>query len=269
MPHVSECEILENLEVAPDHFRLLFRDRKMANQARPGQFCMIQVQRGYYPLLRRPMSFERIFKDRLSILYKIEGDGTELLSRAQPGQTLSIQGPLGNGFPIEDRFERHIIVSGGIGVAPFLALADTLAEEINVVPEVILAARSKSFILCDDEFLHLGAKLFLATDDGSRGEKAYAAQMLEKLSPTPRDRVYVCGPMIMMSTTSEVAMAAGAHCQVALEAQMACGDGACVGCVVESMMESEGEKMVRVCCDGPVFDTTIIDWRARNMAYDR
>ncbi len=101
------------------------------------------------------------------------------------------------------------------------------------------------------------------------GTKAYAAQMLEKLDPGPKDRVYVCGPMIMMATTSEVAVKAGADCLVALEAQMACGDGACLGCVVESTRELEGEKMIRVCCDGPVFDTRLVDWQAHNMAYDR
>lgn len=269
MPYVHDCEILENEEVAPGHYRLLFTDESIAQEAQPGQFCMIQVQAGYYPLLRRPMSFERVFKDSLSILYKVEGEGTRLLSQARPGQTVSIQGPLGKGFPVEDGFVRHIIVAGGIGVAPFPALAEALSEQIGVQAEVIIAARSKRFILCDDILAELGNKVHIATDDGTLGEKAYAAQMLESLSPTSEDRVYVCGPMIMMSTTSEVALKAGANCLVALEAQMACGDGACLGCVVESTKESEGEKMVRVCCDGPVFDTSLIDWAAHNMAYDR
>jgi len=269
MPFIQDCEIIENTEVAPDHFRLEFSSQSIAKAAQPGQFCMLQVQDGYFPLLRRPMSFEQIFKDRLTVLYKIEGEGTRMLSRLQPGRTISVQGPLGCGFPIEDRFDRHIIVAGGIGVAPFPALTNALMERINQKPEVILAARSKNLILDDDEFIKSGCKVHLATDDGSLGTKAYAAQMLEQLEPGPKDRVYVCGPMIMMATTSEVAVNAGADCLVALEAQMACGDGACLGCVVESTKELEGEKMIRVCCDGPVFDTRLVDWHAHNMAYDR
>ena len=268
MPTVQHCEILENEEVAPEHFRIRLHSPEIAADARPAQFCMLQVHEGYYPLLRRPMSFERILEDSVTVLYKTEGEGTRILSKLRAGAAISVQGPLGNGFPVEDRFDRHIIVAGGIGVAPFPALAEALTTEIEVRPEVIIAARSDKHILCDDFFQDLGCKVHLATDDGSAGKKAFAASMLESLAPGPSDRVYACGPMIMMKTTSEVAVKAGANCLVALEAQMACGDGACLGCVVESKLEQEGEKMIRVCCDGPVLDTTLIDWDAHNTAYD-
>lgn len=132
---------------------------------------------------------------------------------------------------------------------------------------MILAARSKDLLICEEEFRELGCKIYLATDDGSAGKKAYASRMLEELAPDEKTRVYACGPMVMMKTTSEAALAAGANCLVSLEAQMACGDGACLGCVVESRLEKEGEKMVRVCLDGPVFDARVIDWEARNLAY--
>ena len=269
MPCVRDCEILENQKVAPDHFRIRLHAPDIARDARPAQFCMLQIQEGYYPLLRRPMSFEQIFDDTVTILYKTEGEGTRMLAGLRPGSSISVQGPLGNGFPIEDRFERHILVAGGIGVAPFPALAEALTTEIGARPEIILAARTKDYILCDDFFAGIGCDVHIATDDGSLGTKAYAADLLATLQPGPKDRVYVCGPMIMMRTTSAVAVDAGADCLVALEAQMACGDGACLGCVVESIQEREGEKMVRVCCDGPVLDTTLIDWHAHNTAYDR
>ncbi len=269
MPYVRDCEILKHEEVAPDHFRIELEAPEIAREARSGQFCMLQVQPGYDPLLRRPMSFERLYENSVTVLYKVEGVGTRLLSRAQVGTQISVQGPLGNGFPLEEDFGRHILVAGGIGVAPFPALAEALVTELGRRPEVIIAARTKSAILCDDYFAELGCDTYVTTDDGSLGVKGYAAQMLAELHPGPRDRVYVCGPMVMMSTTSEVAVRDGASCLVALEAQMACGDGACLGCVVESKKELEGERMVRVCRDGPVFDTTIIDWQAHNMAYDR
>ena len=269
MPYVLDCEILENERVAPDHFRIRFEAPEIARDVRPAQFCMMQIQAGYCPLLRRPMSFERIYEDSVTVLYKIEGEGTRLLSQHRPGGRIAVQGPLGNGFPLDEGFERHIVVAGGIGVAPFPALVEALVNDMDVRPEVIVAARTKDYVLCDDLFTELGCHVHIATDDGTLGVQAFAAQMLDELKPGPEDRVYVCGPMIMMSTTSQVAVGAGANCLVALEAQMACGDGACLGCVVESTKDLEGEKMVRVCSDGPVFDATMIDWAAHNMAYDR
>jgi dihydroorotate dehydrogenase electron transfer subunit len=266
--YLLDCEILENYEVAPEQYRMVFRSPELAGEARTGQFCMLAVAPGLYPFLRRPMCFERILDDRISILYKVEGEGTALLAKMRPAATIAVQGPLGNGFPVDKSFNRHIIVSGGIGVATFPGLAETLVRECNATPEVILAARTKHLILCEEEFRAMGCTVYVATDDGSAGEKAYAAEMLERLSPGPGARVYACGPMIMMETTSAVATKAGANCLVSLEAQMACGDGACLGCVVESKHAVEGEKMVRVCLDGPVFDTTIIDWEAHNTAYD-
>lgn len=268
MPIVADCEVVENAEIAPLHYRMIIRAPEMAREAVAGQFCMMQAAGGYDPFLRRPMCFERVHTDSLSILYKIEGEGTRLLAGFLPGQSISIQGPLGKGWPLVKDYDRHIIVSGGIGVAPFPALAEAIIEKWEKAPEVILAARNDSLIMCENEFREMGCTVYLATDDGSAGEKAFASEMLERLSPGPGTCVYACGPMIMMKATTEVALAAGADCLVSLEAQMACGDGACLGCVVESKYESEGEKMVRVCCDGPVFDTTVIDWECHNLAYD-
>ncbi|MCL4691240.1 MAG: dihydroorotate dehydrogenase electron transfer subunit [Candidatus Hydrogenedentes bacterium] len=268
MRYLVDCEILENYEVAPEQFRMVIRSPELAGEAKTGQFCMLAVSEGLYPFLRRPMCFERIHEDRISLLYKVEGEGTALMAKMRPGGTIAVQGPLGNGFPLDASFERHIIVAGGIGVATFPGLAEALVKECGVTPEVILAARTKHLVLCEDEFRALGCNVHIATDDGSAGEKAYAADMLARISPGPGTRVYACGPMIMMETTSAVATQAGADCLVSLEAQMACGDGACLGCVVESKRALEGEKMVRVCLDGPVFDTSIIDWEAHNTAYD-
>lgn len=268
MRFIQDCEIVAHECVAPGHWRMRLHSSEIARAANPGQFCMVQVAETLYPFLRRPMCFSEIHDDDITILYKVEGEGTALLAQRVPGQTCSIQGPLGNGFPVDNHFERHIIVSGGIGVATFPALAKALVSACKHPPEVVLAARNKDLLLCQDLFTSLGCTVYLATDDGSAGEKAYAAEMLERLNPGPESRVYACGPMIMMETTAEVSRRAGAGCLVSLEAQMACGDGACLGCVVESKEEREGEKMVRVCVDGPVFDATLIDWEAHNTAYD-
>ena len=259
MPVVADCEVLKNDEVAPGHFRLAVHGPSIADHARAGQFCMLRVTEGLHPFLRRPMSIERIYPDGLSFLYKVEGEGTAILSRFLPGQSISVQGPLGNGFPIDVSYRRHILVGGGIGVAPLPALAETIVRETSSTPEVITAARNHNLILCQDDFRQMGCKVHVATDDGSLGQQALAHDVLAQLSPGPDTCVYVCGPMIMMAAVSKVAMTAAAHCLVSLEAQMACGDGACLGCVVEAKQENEGERMVRVCVDGPVFDTSIID----------
>lgn len=265
---LEDCLILSNEEVAPGQYRMRLQAPQMARLAAAGQFCMIQTAPGLYPFLRRPMCFERIQAQGFQVLYKVEGEGTAFLARTVAGQVISVQGPLGNGFPVDTAFGRHIIVAGGVGVAPFPALADALLDAGAAPPTVILAARTRHLVLCGEEFRALGCEVQVATDDGSAGVQAYASQMLERLEPGPGTRVYACGPMMMMQTTAAVALAGGASCLVSLEAQMACGDGACLGCVVEARQEQEAEKMVRVCCDGPVFEANMIDWEAHNHAYD-
>jgi dihydroorotate dehydrogenase electron transfer subunit len=265
---IETAEVLRNDEVAPQQFRMRLRSPNIAQASIAGQFCMMSVAEGLDPFLRRPMCFERLHPDGFDVLYKIEGRGTQLMAEMEAGRSISIQGPLGNGWPLDAAFKRHVIVGGGIGVAPFPGLAEALKEHLDVAPEVVLAARSKHLLFCEDDFRQMDCTVHVATDDGSAGEQAFAAQMLERIAPGPDTRVYVCGPMIMMKTCSQVALDAGASCLVSLEAQMACGDGVCLGCVVESKHEIEGEKMVRVCYDGPVFDTTDIDWKAHDLAYD-
>src|SRR5690606_13211594 len=160
----------------------------------------IEVQAGLYPFLRRPMCFERIFADSVSILYKIEGEGTRLMSQLRVGQSLNVQGPLGKPFPLHGGYKRHLIVAGGIRVAPFPALAEAIKAELGKTPEVVLAARNDSMLLCEKDFREMGCKVHLATDDGSAGKQAYAAELLRELAPGPDSMVYACGPMIMMKT---------------------------------------------------------------------
>jgi dihydroorotate dehydrogenase electron transfer subunit len=161
-----------------------------------------------------------------------------------------------------------MIVAGGIGVAPFPALAEALVRVCGKAPDVILAARTGDRLLCEQDFRQMHCSIHIATDDGSRGEKALAHEVLEQRAPAGDTRVYACGPMAMMMAVAKLAARLGFNCQASLESQMACGEGACLGCVIESVREEEGEKMLRVCADGPVFDTSRIDWEAHNLAYD-
>jgi dihydroorotate dehydrogenase electron transfer subunit len=261
MPHVIDCPIITQQEVAAGYYRLVLHAPDIARESAPGQFCMLKVQQGYYPFLRRPMSFERIFNDSVSILYKAEGEGTRMLSGLHAGESISVQGPLGNGFPLDPEPARHILVAGGIGIAPFPGLADAIIRKLGKTPEIVIAARSERHLLCQRDFRQMGCKTYLATDDGSAGEKAFASDMLRKLAPGPGTVVYACGPMAMMKATHLVCREFGAPCYASLEAEMACGDGVCLGCVVEANVEIETERMVRVCKDGPVFDSNLIQWK--------
>ena len=263
MPQVVDCKITAHQEVGRGHYRMALRAPDIASDASPGQFCMIEVRPGYHPFLRRPMSIERIFADGISVLYKVEGEGTRLLSTLAAGQSVSLQGPLGKPFPVDAKWERPILVSGGIGVAPFPGLAESIIGKTGHVPEVVLAARNDSLIMCEKDFKRMGCRVTLATDDGSAGRKGFASEALAELAPGPGAVVYACGPMAMMYAVHEVCVACGVPCYASLEAFMACGDGVCMGCVVEANVEIEAERMVRVCADGPVFDTTIIDWTAQ------
>lgn len=266
--YILDCPVVSNAPVAPDHYRMRLHGPAIACAAVPGQFCMLEVSETLYPFLRRPMCFERILPEDFDILYKVSGEGTRLLSKMTPGMLVSVQGPLGNGFPVDPRYDRHILVAGGIGVAALPSLAEALVRRCPVPPEVILAARSKDALIGAEDFRALGCPVHLATDDGSAGARALASEMVERLEPKLGDRIYACGPMPMMKAIARIAAASGADCLVSLEAQMACGDGACLGCVVESKEEREGEKMVRVCVDGPVFDAQTIDWEAIRFSDD-
>ncbi|MFO7973440.1 MAG: dihydroorotate dehydrogenase electron transfer subunit, partial [Candidatus Hydrogenedentota bacterium] len=149
MRFIQGGEIIAHDHVAPGHWRMRLHSPEIARAAKPGQFCMVEVAETLYPFLRRPMCFSEIHDDGISILYKVEGEGTALLAKRMAGQKCSIQGPLGNGFPIDKGFGRHIIVSGGIGVATFPALAKALLNACRQPPEVVLAARNKDLLLCE------------------------------------------------------------------------------------------------------------------------
>ena len=262
MPHLVDCEITAQRRVAPGHYRLVLRAPEIVRDAAPGQFCMLEVQPGFHPFLRRPMSIERIHPDGISILYKVVGEGTGLMSTLRAGQKMNIQGPLGKPFPLEPGYERPIMVAGGIGVAPFLGLADILRQDLGTTPEIVLGARTAELLLCQAEFEDMGCTVHIATDDGSAGARALAPAVLEGLNPGPGAVVYACGPMPMLKATHRICAARGLPCFASLEAEMACGDGVCLGCVVRAKVAVESEGMLRVCCDGPVFDTNVIDWEA-------
>jgi dihydroorotate dehydrogenase electron transfer subunit len=229
----------------------------MRRDAKPGQFVQIRVSDSRGPLLRRPFSIHKINKDSLTFIYHIVGTGTQILSEAQKGIALDIIGPLGNGFSI-DKNKTAVLIAGGCGSAPLYCLEEELKKN-NIESHFFMGATTQSLLLCGSDFAKIGTKLYISTDDGSCGEKctvsALYSSYIKTLDPG-KCVIYTCGPKAMMKAVSEIAEKNGIPCQASLEEYMACGIGACLGCVVETV---NGNK--RVCKDGPVFDSKDILWQ--------
>lgn len=240
-----------------DDFRLMrLESAYLAKTARPGQFvealCSAVSKDTTDPLLRRPFGVHRIVKGGIEVLYEMVGKGTQIMSRKKPGEQIRVLGPLGNGFTV-NRAKRAIIVAGGIGVAPLVALAQKLGPA-----DVFIGARSLSHLLCEREFRALGCSVSAATEDGSKGYKGLVTALVEKrlADGGQRSVIYGCGPAGMLKAVASLAAARGIECQVSLEERMACGAGVCLGCPVK--VKGGGYKMV--CKDGPVFDAAEIAW---------
>ncbi|MFH1215885.1 MAG: dihydroorotate dehydrogenase electron transfer subunit [Pseudomonadota bacterium] len=207
------------------------------------------------PLLRRPFSIHRVAGDTLTLIFKIVGRGTHNLSRMASGDVAELIGPLGNGFKIQEKAEFHYLVGGGMGVAPLLFLAETIRARMPDAHVVALVgARTASEL---DNFRGLydvpDIEIKVATDDGSAGHHGFVTELLEhEIKGKKGIHVYCCGPQMMMEKVARQCRVHGVNCQVSLEAHMACGIGACLGCAVSCA--GEEKKYLHVCKDGPVFE---------------
>lgn len=177
----TKAQILLNQKIALDHFRMVLSLGGFKGTIKPGQFFHIRAGSDYDPLLRRPLSIHRLGSkpNILELLYKVAGKGTHLMSRRSKGTYLDVIGPLGNGFKIPSEPSNFILIAGGIGVAPLMALADELAKFRKRSITVILGAKTKDYITCKRELKDLGAEVIVVTEDGSEGEKGLASDILE------------------------------------------------------------------------------------------
>jgi len=201
--------------------------------------------------LRRPFSIHLVKGKTIYILFRIRGRGTELLSQYKKGESLNIIGPLGNAFSVPAKTTpglSPILLAGGLGVAPLLFLADKMKTQR---PTIILGAKSKSDLLCEKEFEKRGCRVLVATEDGSRGKKGTALDILRTLIKKPkRVNIYSCGPKEMFEGINKIiGKAEGIKCEISFEQFMGCGLGICCACTIET---KKGYK--KVCKDGPVFN---------------
>ena len=272
MPVDIDAAVLANRRLSADYNVLSFDAPQIAERARPGQFVMIKPARGLDPLLRRPFSIFEVLRDPsgqpsgISILNKRVGLGTTLLSDVEAGTRLQVLGPLGTPFePIAPPAEAWM-VAGGVGLAPFVTLAEALAAR-KAPATLFYGARRAEELYCIDLFERLGIRIVLSTEDGSRGIRGRVTVPLEAaLRERPRGspvKLYACGPTLMMSACARLASAYGRACDVSLEQVMGCGLGGCYSCVVLARGRDGGAPHhTRTCIDGPVFDAGRIVWES-------
>ncbi len=250
-------EILSNEEAAGGIFRMAISSWPEMQKAHPGQFIHVRCSPLYDPLLRRPFSIHERNQDSLVILYRVVGKGTDLLSKKKSGEKIDVIGPLGCGFKVEPSAESVLIVGGGMGVVPLLFLAQVLRSHV----QVLLGARTKGLVLCEEKFKKLDCSVGITTDDGSYGKKGYVSSLFKKVFEEVKpSEVYACGPWGMLKEIAVICCEYSVRCQVSLESQMGCGVGACLGCVIETKQPDGSVCYRRVCKEGPVFDAKAVVW---------
>lgn len=248
-PILTNVRIVENKEIRPGYFLLTFYSQDLVERIIPGQFLHIRIDSRLDIILRRPFSVFNCDRENVSILYEVVGKGTSVLSRKRIGEVLNILGPLGNGFSIPFDIKNVALIGGGIGIAPLFLLAKELKEK-GIGIEVFIGAKSKTGILCVEDFKRIGIEPQIATDDGSYGYKGFVTELF-RASLEARDYIYACGPNEMLKELARFAL----NGEVSLDTQMGCGMGVCLGCVVKT---KTGYK--RVCKDGPVFRIDEVMW---------
>ena len=230
-------EILSNEALTGEVYRMVLSGDTSAITV-PGQFAEIALPGKF---LRRPISVSDWAGNRLTLIYKVVGHGTEQMASLPAGTKLDLLTGLGNGYDLTPSGENPVLVGGGVGVPPLYGLCKRLLA-LGKHPRVILGFNKESEIFLNREFEALGVPTFIATADGSVGTKGFVTDVLKTMDYS---YFYSCGPMPMFRAMETVVTTSG---QYSLEERMGCGFGACMGCSIQT---KSGAK--RVCKDGPVF----------------
>jgi len=260
-----KAAVLENREVLAGTFVLCLEAARLARQGRPGQFVMVRcaAEGAADPFLRRPLALHRIRRDQgqVELLVRVVGRGTAWLAVRRPGDILDLFGPLGQGFSLGRKTGNLLLVAGGMGIAPLFAVIEEALERGCAVV-LALGARTAGE-LYPPALLPPQVELHLATEDGSAGRRGLVTDLLtaSELGLIPwADQIMACGPRPMLARLPDVVRTGRLRwrrglVQVSLEERMACGVGACLGCVVRTR---QGYR--QVCREGPVFDLKDMVW---------
>lgn len=258
MDKKQDCRfvITEHSELGKDIYLLKLRTEDLhlpLASMRAGQFVQVSVPGGI-TLLRRPISICNYIAEsgELWLLIARVGRGTRAILDLKVGDRLDIILPLGNGFDVEQS-QRPLLVGGGVGIAPMFYLAQAFADR-GIRPSVLLGGRTDKHIVLRNLFAPI-ADVYITTDDGSLGLQGRVTDH-DILMSGDSDAIYCCGPHPMMRAVAQIAEQRGIHCEVSLENTMACGIGACLCCVQDTLEEGN----ICVCTEGPVFNSKSIKW---------
>lgn len=266
------AEVIENTAVAEGTYRIRLVCPQLAAHTVPGQFVMVRLSASDDPLLGRPLAmYEAVLDDAgepwaLDVVYMAIGRMTRRLATVRSGEQIDVWGPLGNGFPPEP-VDHLIMVGGGIGQTPFLALGqEALGRRSYGQADrqpgwakratLCYGARNEQLLACVDDFRNAGITVRLATDDGSTGHRGLVTDLIGPLVDESGGscRIVSCGPEPMLKAVVEIARRLDVPCQASLETPMACGMGICFSCVTRIRDDAGGWDYRRTCIDGPVFD---------------
>jgi dihydroorotate dehydrogenase electron transfer subunit len=268
VPVDVSATVLSNTQLSSDYNVLALAAPEIAERALPGQFVMVKTGERLEPLLRRPFSVFEVLNERgtvigLSLLSKRIGPSTALLFDAKPGDRVQCLGPLGRPFAPVAAPDEGWLVAGGVGLAPFATLAETLRSR-NAAVKLYYGARRAAELFHLEAFERIGVKLVLTTEDGSRGERGRVTLPLERdLHARPAGAsvmIYACGPEPMLAAVAKLSAMHNRPCQVSVERVMGCGVGGCYSCVIPVKTDGGKWHHVRSCLAGPVFRGEEILW---------
>lgn len=247
MAQVKETARVKSQEkIASDIYSMWIDTEAVASQAVPGQFISVYSKDGAR-LLPRPISLCEVDKENgaVRIVYRVVGAGTEEFSGYQAGDSITIMGPLGNGFPLKNK--KAFLIGGGIGIPPMLQLA----KELDCEKQMVLGYRDELFL--NEEFEAYG-KVYVATEDGSAGTRGNVIDAI-KANGLDAEVMFACGPTPMLRALKAYAEENGIECWISMEEKMACGIGACLACVCKTKDVDHHSNVhnKRICKDGPVF----------------
>ena len=275
----ARVPIVENVCLARDTYRLRFDCPAIAQRIVPGQFLMLRLADCNDPLLGRPLALYNTIYDSngrptaLDVVYLTLGKMTHRLAKCVPGDELEVWGPLGNGFPAVGT-GHLIMVAGGIGQTPFLALGQEYLgrrrfgdppREVPTSNQVTLCygVRTAEYLAGVDDFKSAGIDVRLSSDDGSVGHRGFVTDLLARVldETQTEDRLVVCcGPEPMMHAVAQLWEQHTTRCLVSLETPMACGIGICFSCVTRVRQPDGAWDYKRTCVEGPIFDAQKIEW---------
>ena len=255
---VEQTRVLRHENLHGGYRLICFETPTIASNAKPGQFVHLRVPRLSAATLRRPFSIYDCEDSTLSVIYKCVGAGTAAMQEIALGENVDLMGPLGNGFPLELEGKFPVLVAGGYGVAPLYLLAKML----DTTGLLLVGGAAKDDILCIDDFELIDWETKVATEDGSLGTKGLVTGPLnEWLKETDKEPMFfACGPDGLLKAVGEIAQKHNATAWLSLDKHMGCGVGACLACVQNIIHNDGTTEILRVCKEGPVFESRKIAW---------